>query len=114
MKKFWIVLAVLCLLTSTAMGVLSVSADAIVYGDANADGKVNNKDLGLLQQYLNEWNVALDEDAMDVNDDGKINNKDLGLLQQYLNEWDVTLGPDAPDLPDGDDNIYNDVELDWT
>ena len=52
MKKFWIVLAALCLLMSAMMGVLSVSADAIVYGDANADGKINNKDLGLLQQYL--------------------------------------------------------------
>ncbi len=67
------------------------SEPASLPGDANGDGKVNNKDLGLLQQYLNEWDVTIQKDAVDVNDDGKINNKDLGLLQQYLNEWDVVL-----------------------
>lgn len=61
-------------------------------GDTNADGKINVKDLGLLQQYLNGWDVEIDMDAADVNGDGKINVKDLGLLQQYLNGWDVELG----------------------
>ena len=114
MKKFWIVLAALCLLMTTVMGVMSVSAGKIIYGDANGDGKVNNRDLGLLQQYLNEWDVEINEAACDVNDDGKVNNRDLGLFQQYLNEWDVTLGPVNPEPPEGDDNIFNDVELDWT
>lgn len=63
-----------------------------VPGDVNGDGKVNNKDLGVLQQYLNEWDVKVVEKAADTNGDGKVNNKDLGLLQQYLNEWDVELG----------------------
>lgn len=27
--------------------------------DVNGDGRVNNKDLGLLQQYVNEWDVEL-------------------------------------------------------
>lgn len=61
-------------------------------GDANGDGKVNNRDLGLFQQYLNDWEVTMDLAACDVNDDGRVNNRDLGILQQYLNEWDVTLG----------------------
>ncbi len=67
---------------------------AMLYGDVNNDGNINNKDLGLLQQYLNEWDVNPDMVASDTNGDGKVNNKDLGLLQQYLNEWDVTLGPE--------------------
>ena len=46
----------------------------------------------------------------DVNGDGRVNNRDLGYLQQVLNEWDVTLGPEQPE---GDDNIFNDTELDW-
>ena len=54
-------------------------------GDANGDGKVNNRDLGLLQQYLNDWDVILDTKAADLNDDGKVNNRDLGMLQQLLN-----------------------------
>ena len=61
-------------------------------GDVNGDGKINNKDLGMLQQYVNEWEISLTEAAADCNGDGRINNKDLGLLQQYVNEWDVTLG----------------------
>ena len=62
-----------------------------VPGDANGDGKVNNHDLALLQQYLNEWDVSIEDADLDVNNDGKINNRDLALLQQYLSEWDVEL-----------------------
>ena len=60
-------------------------------GDANGDGAINNRDLALLQQYINKWEIAIDVDAMDVNDDGAVNNRDLALLQQYINKWDVTL-----------------------
>jgi len=63
----------------------------VVPGDANGDGKVNVKDLGLLQQKLNGWDVTVIDDTCDVNADGKVNVKDLGLLQQYLNGWDVEL-----------------------
>ena len=60
-------------------------------GDANGDGKVNNRDLGMLQKHLNGSAANIDVEAMDVNDDGKVNNRDLGLLQQYLNGKDVIL-----------------------
>jgi hypothetical protein len=60
-------------------------------GDLNADGDINNRDLVLLQQYLNGWDVTIDSAACDVTADGDINNRDLVLLQQYLNGWDVTL-----------------------
>ena len=46
---------------------------------------MNNRDLGLLQQHLNEWNVSLDLAACDMDGNGKVNNRDLGLLQQVLN-----------------------------
>ncbi len=62
-----------------------------VPGDANGDGRVNNRDLGMLQQYLNEYAVAIDLTAVDVNGDGKVNNRDLGMLQQHLNGWNVDL-----------------------
>ena len=65
---------------------------AAAAGDANGDGKVNNRDLGVLQQFLNDWDVEVNEAACDVNGDGKVNNRDLGILQQYLNDWDVELG----------------------
>ena len=57
-----------------------------IVGDADGNGKVNNRDLGLLQQYVNNWNVTVDKTAADLNQDGKINNRDLGLLQQKINQ----------------------------
>ena len=110
MKKVWIVLAVLCLLTTAVMGVSASAKTAVVYGDINNDGDVNNRDLALLQKYLNNWEVEINEDAADVTADGDVNNRDLALLQKYLNNWEVNLGPDEAEE---DDNIYNDTELDW-
>lgn len=60
--------------------------EPILLGDADGDGRLSNRDLGLLQRYLNGWEVAVTEDA-DLNGDGTINNKDLGLLQRTLNDW---------------------------
>ncbi len=64
-----------------------------IYGDVNDDGNVNNRDLGVLQRYLNGYDVTMDLEAADVFHDGEINNRDLGILQKYLNGFDVTLGP---------------------
>lgn len=57
----------------------------VLRGDVNGDGRINNRDLGMLQQLLNEWNPPAVEQACDVNGDGRINNRDLGALQQLLN-----------------------------
>lgn len=54
-------------------------------GDVNGDGKVNNRDLALLQKYLNEWDVTVNAMGADVNGDGKYNNRDLSALQKMLN-----------------------------
>ena len=69
-----------------------VGTPAVVYGDANGDGAVNNRDVALLQQYINKWEVVLDMTAADANGDGAVNNRDVALLQQYNNHWDVELG----------------------
>lgn len=58
----------------------------VIPGDTDGNGKLNNRDLGLLQQYLADWDVVIDMDAADINGDGKINNRDLGLLQIELNK----------------------------
>ena len=62
-------------------------------GDVNDDGEINVRDYGLLQQYLNDYDVIINELAADVFFDGDVNVRDYGLLQQYLNDYDVTLGP---------------------
>ena len=78
------------------MAVCSASASALLYGDVTGDGRINNRDLGILQQYLADMDVTLDLAMADVTADGRVNNRDLGLLQQYLADMDVTLGPDEP------------------
>ena len=57
--------------------------------------------------------MTLDMEAADVTHDGRVNNRDIGLMQQYLADWNVSLEPEEPDVP-GNDNIFNDTELDWT
>ena len=57
----------------------------VIPGDLNGDGKVNNRDLGMMQKHLNGQEVTIDLLAADLNGDGKINNRDLGLLQKLLN-----------------------------
>ena len=60
-------------------------APDVTLGDVNGDGKLNNRDLALLQKFLNEWDVTVDEAAADLNGDGKYNNRDLKELQKILN-----------------------------
>ncbi len=63
-----------------------------IYGDTNADGVINTKDVLLLRKHLAKWDVTIDADAADCNADGKVNTKDLLLLRKYLARWDVFLG----------------------
>ena len=68
-----------------------ISVTDSIPGDVNGDTKVNMKDIVLIQQYLNGWDVKIDENAANVNGDKTINMKDVVLLQQYLNGWNVEL-----------------------
>lgn len=56
----------------------------ILMGDADGNGKINNRDLGLLQQWLSGYEVTVDTAACDLDHNGKVNNRDLGILQQQL------------------------------
>lgn len=68
---------------------LDISFDLYRYGDANNDGKVNIKDLVLLQRKLNKWSIKIDKSVCDMNKDGKVNIKDLILLRRLLNKWKI-------------------------
>lgn len=93
MKRF----LALFLCAALLLSVPFAGAAEILFGDANDDGKVNVRDVGLMQQHLNGWNVTFSAAAADVNADGKVNVRDLGLMQQYLNGWNVILGqPNNP------------------
>ena len=65
----------------------------VVYlsGDTNLDGKVNVRDLAMMERHINGWNEEIHIDVCDVNGDGKINVRDLVHLERYLNDWDVEL-----------------------
>ena len=58
----------------------------IVLGDADGNGRLNNRDLALMQRYANGWEVEVTAEA-DMDGDGAVNNRDLGLLQRTLNGW---------------------------
>ena len=60
-------------------------------GDINDDGSVDNKDHIRLFQYLSDWGVDVNQDAVDVNGDGAEDNKDLIRLFQYLSDWGVEI-----------------------
>ena len=71
--------------TTDDSGEAALSADAAhIPGDINGDGKVNNRDLTRLAQYLAGKNVDYVEGSLDVNGDGKVNNRDLTRLAQHL------------------------------
>ena len=66
-------------------GVQIVTKADVLPGDVDGNGKINNRDLGLLQRFVNAYPDKVDEVAADLDGNGKINNRDLGLLQQLVN-----------------------------
>jgi len=74
----------------------SVTTDTVILslsvlpGDINGDGKLNNKDVTRLMQFLAGWEVEAVA-APDINGDGKLNNKDVTRLMQYLAGWEVEI-----------------------
>ena len=72
--------------------IVAPAAPTYLPGDVTGDGRVNNRDLGVLQQYLADMDVNIGNmNACDVTGDGRVNNRDLGVLQQYLADMDVEL-----------------------
>ena len=78
------------------------SSENTLLGDANEDGKVNNKDLVMIQRFINSWGNEINETAADYNEDGKINNKDLVMIQRFINGWF-----DTPEEPEGGESGGN-------
>ena len=64
---------------------LTEIAPAYIPGDVDGNGKINNRDLGLMQKYLNGSTADIIVAAADMDGNGKVNNRDLGLLQKKLN-----------------------------
>ncbi len=63
----------------------AVMVNSCLLGDVNDDSKINMRDVVLLQQVVNGWNVNYNSNAADYNGDGKTNMRDIVALQQYIN-----------------------------
>lgn len=65
----------------------------IIYGDINADGGVNSKDVVLLKKHLAGYEgLTFDTVAADVNVDGNVDSKDAVRLLRHLAGYEVELG----------------------
>ena len=71
----------------------SITVLDVVPGDINGDRVTNLKDQTRLFQYLADWDVEVNEPALDTNGDGSVNLKDQTRLFQYLADWDVEIYP---------------------
>lgn len=60
-KRVLSVVLTICIMLTAAS--LPAMAETQVQGDVNSDSVVNNKDLGVLRRYLNDWDVELDKFA---------------------------------------------------
>ena len=62
----------------------SLAPAPVSYGDANADGAIDMKDVLAIRKYLAQMNVTIDTANADANADGSIDMKDVLLIRKYL------------------------------
>ena len=74
MKRVFTILLVVTLMVGVlSTGMVSYANAAMkMVGDVNGDGRVNNRDLGGLQMWLNGYAVNVDTGS-DINGDDKVN-----------------------------------------
>lgn len=67
---------------------VNTSEAAVLMGDANGDGKVDAKDVQMMEDYQNGKNVYIYRTNADVyKQDGKITSGDIFLLQHYIKNF---------------------------
>ncbi len=70
-------------------------APAVLYGDANDDGKINLNDILTVRRHIAEEDTeSFSFTNADVNVDGKVDLTDLLMMRKYMAEWDIVLGPE--------------------
>ena len=102
MKKKYTIFLMLLIISSM---VVTVGAAGVLYqyGDANAEGTVNLKDVTQLRRLLAEGDVEMSqiEGNPDANGDGAVNLKDVTFLRRYLaGGWGVNLPQITEPTPD--------------
>jgi len=99
-RKLWalvLAIVIICSIALPANAIVGVLPDIVLnpsYGDVNADGRIDQKDVNMLRNMLAADTVVPDPilGKPDVNADGVVNMKDLTLLRRYLEgSWGVEL-----------------------
>ena len=85
MKKILSVFLAL-IMTAAVFSASGVTVFAKLPGDANGDGKLNNKDVVTLFRYVSGKTEGAVAENCDFNGDGKTNNKDVVALFKALTE----------------------------
>ena len=91
MKKIFILIIAAAVLSA------AINASAVLVGDANGDGKVNNKDVTTLFRYVSGINAECFTENCDVNGDRSVVNKDTVVLFRKLSGKTGT-GEDIPGM----------------
>lgn len=115
-RKVWSVLLVaVMLLTIIPMNVFAASDfatadDVVLYGDVNADGKLDDNDVNMLKLYIAEEEPdGFVLNNADVNRNGVVDLKDLLMIKKHLAGWDISLGVE-PETITFEENGGSEVE----
>ena len=99
MKRIFVVLI---LLSMVSLSMQYSSAQNMLYGDANGDGKINARDVTEIMRYIVDKNTPIDvraanvrKSSLDDNEDPEINSRDVVTLMKYLIGADIVLGKKA-------------------
>lgn len=65
---------------------------AVIFGDADGNGKVNLSDVSAMLKYIAKWDVTIDTVAADVDRNEKVNLNDVSAILKYIAKWDIVLG----------------------
>ena len=95
MKK--IVSLFLSLITAVSVFTYTGVSAALLRGDANGDGVLDNKDVVTLFRFVSGDKAGAVAENCDFNDDGETNNKDVTLLFRVLSGFD----PEEDQLKEG-------------
>lgn len=115
MKKTIALLVIISLML--AITIPLVALEDVLWGDANGDGVVSNKDIVRLKKYLANYDEETGLSIVDLfpgsdaNGDGIVSNKDIVRLKNYFANYDeltgksnCILGPETP--PPGPSETY--------
>ena len=97
-----IICLVFVLVTSFSL-CAAVTANAVLYGDANGDGKINSRDVITIMRYIVDKTTSIDVQAANVmkssyddSDRAEINARDVITLMKYIVGENIILGKDIP------------------